>query len=461
MNRAMVENLIAGEIKIVPHEGSIPPALFRFTSRRRQLKRADNAMFYQVEIFSLMAPVKACVYVKGNTQEASVRSIVTLWGTGALNALLSSGTQGSTPSTCPTLSEYSKDIYTPDGRYVKRLSLQEKTISVKDLKAYQSAMNVFCSKYGWKRLDEFNDVTFLETIVMDYKLRGRRGNKKEFSELKNTELSTARVKNILLIVSRVFEFAIDDRLITANPMHTAIHLLPGKNSEKSFAIIPVEVEARIFSDATLWDNDYLVYAMLLLLDLTGMRLGEAMALTASDIDFDSRIISVTKNIKDGKAAPTKTRTERIVPICSLLQKLLEPLVLTRRGYIFSLKGERPYSRSKYALPFESILGKVGLPKKKRQEGMIVLHSFRHSFISHLVAKNVSDTNISLITGHDTQTLSSMNMRYTQQLMEAFPHIIEAIESIYDQETTLRIEKTIDELMPEYWKKLVQESKKSK
>lgn len=453
MNKMILNNLIAGDIKLVSYEGDIPSSLYRFTSRFRSVK---NEKYYQVEVFSTDAPVKACFYVKGEDKEECIKNLLTLWGAGAFISLLSPETKGKSPSTCPTFSDYSKDIFTFDGRYAKRLTLQEKSVSVKDLKSYQSVINDFCAKYGKRHLDEFDDVNFLEKMVTEYKQKGRRGKRREFSDLKKNELSTARVKNILLVVSRVFDFAIDDRLITVNPIPTAIQMLPPKSNEKSFSIIPVELERRMFTEPSLWGNDYILYAMLLLLDLTGMRLGEAIALQHTDIDFERNAISVTKQYRDNSIVATKTRTERLVPMCSLLKQALEPLVI-RKGYLFSKDGSKPFTRIKYARHFEAILGRMGVLKKEKQEEKIVLHSFRHSFISHLVAKNVSDTNISLITGHDTQKISSMNMRYTQQLMESFPHIIEAMESIYDDVTKQKIAETTDYLMPEYWKTLVKRS----
>ena len=46
----------------------------------------------------------------------------------------------------------------------------------------------------------------------------------------------------------------------------------------------------------------------------------------------------------------------------------------------------------------------------------------------------------------------MNLRYTAQLREAYPAIIEAIDSFFSTEETEAIEKALDTLCPRWWKK---------
>lgn len=421
-----------------------PPLNFiRFTGRKRHVDTL-NACFFQLEIYSSVKPIKITTYVKGTTKEMALCSVNALWALGQLSILTSPSDKEISPDAV-LFKDYAQDIYAENGRYHSRAKLKGKKIAQKQLKEYQSIVNDFSLKYGEHLLSEFNDIHLLEKIVKDYIEHGRRGSARNHSSYKGKQLSPKRVKNILNTVSLVFVFAVEDGLINDNPLRKAIMLLPS-SSEKTYAIIPTNIENDMFANHHFW-TDYLSFSLLLLLDLTGVRVGEALALKNTDIDFLEHRISITKSYVNGNVSSTKTQTSRIVPMSHLLEYVITPLTL-KSGYLFSFTGDVPFSRGKIARAFDKVMDGLGLSKQQRQRKMIVLHSFRHSFISHMVAKNISDTNISLITGHDTMKLSIMNMRYTQQLNEAFPAIIAAIDSIFNEETTKAIKATADLLRPD-------------
>ncbi|SFX82905.1 site-specific integrase [Ruminococcus sp. XPD3002] len=141
---------------------------------------------------------------------------------------------------------------------------------------------------------------------------------------------------------------------------------------------------------------------------TGMRIGEALALEWSDINFDSGTVQIRKNVvlvKDrdenrGKSYKyikqnPKTRSgSRIVP----LNKAATQALISLRGingkfkYVFATKtGKRIHPRSIDRM-FRCILKKSGL------EGVGV-HSLRHTFASRLFAKGVDVKTVSDLLGH--------------------------------------------------------------
>ena len=99
------------------------------------------------------------------------------------------------------------------------------------------------------------------------------------------------------------------------------------------------------------------------------------------------------------------------------------------------------------------MDEVGLTKPIRVKESYVIHSLRRNFISSLVAAGVSDALISLITGHDTVKLSSMNLRYSELLDEAVPSLIEKIDGIFDGETVDRIKSVALSLCPYIWRRV--------
>ena len=351
-----------------------------------------------------------------------------------------------------TIREVCKDVYTENGRYRRRWEMLGNTADMSEIRSRQNIIDRIVKRYGRVTEEEFMKASFWEDVVSYLLKSGRVGRKKEGSDIPGKGLSRKTVSNMVGYLSICFDFAVSDALISFNPVQRfATPLLSGKAGHKSYSAFPEEIELRIMSEIAQY-KDYITYAMYVILDLTGMRISEAMALTADSIDFEGHFIRIEKQIPKGKLKKTKTRTERYVPMGRLVEYALRPLVFGKKGsFLFGLSG-KPYTRIKYSRALDRILAKFGFPKAKQEALGYVLHSFRHSFISHMVAKNISDQNISLITGHDTQRLSAMNARYTSQLKESFPQIIAAIDDIYDEKTTQQIISNLDLLCPSSWKK---------
>ena len=121
--------------------------------------------------------------------------------------------------------------------------------------------------------------------------------------------------------------------------------------------------------------------------------------------------------------------------------------------VFSLDGKRPFSHGKFYTAFLKAMDGVGLTKPIRVKNHYVIHSCRRNFVSSLVAAGVSDALISLITGHDTVKLSSMNLRYSELLDEAVPSLVDTIDGIFDAETVARIRSNTYDLCPYIWRRI--------
>ena len=330
-----------------------------------------------------------------------------------------------------------QDLFAPGGRYAEMKELQGKPVNDRELKAMSTILENFLEQYGDLSTTDLCKQAMQLSIVKEMRYNGRYGKKKAGSTCEGNELASSTVRNRLLVVSRAFECLREDGEIDVNPIRKALQLLPGKAESRSFQPLPRDLYVQILSTPSIW-TDFFALAMIVLLCETGLRIGEAEALQVKHIDLKNRVIRIEQALKKGgKIGATKTRSTREVPMSALVIKAICPLLVGKadEDFVFSVDGKKPFTRIKYARALNNALTATGMSLEEQQRRGYCLHSCRHWFISGLVSKNVSDANISLITAHDTTRLSTMNLRYTAQLREAYPAIIEAIDSFFTPEET--------------------------
>lgn len=130
--------------------------------------------------------------------------------------------------------------------------------------------------------------------------------------------------------------------------------------------------------------------------LTGLRKGELIALVDTDIDFDNRVLSVTKSWSklDG-LGPTKNSTNRYVPISIELEKLLR-----------ELKAEAQFREGRLLVPHHDWLYDDAAKVQKEFFKEICItrikfHDLRATFITQMLLKGVALAKVMKIVGHST------------------------------------------------------------
>lgn len=143
-----------------------------------------------------------------------------------------------------------------------------------------------------------------------------------------------------LILSLICGYAVESGDIEYSPCD---HVTVPKNLPKSRReAASTEDEQRVKDTADVWLLPYLIL-------YTGLRRGEALALTYNDIDRENWVIYITKSVYhvDGKPFIKRPKTEkgnRTVPILDPLKKVLPE---QGSGYLFSIDGgEPPLSEAK-------------------------------------------------------------------------------------------------------------------
>lgn len=159
------------------------------------------------------------------------------------------------------------------------------------------------------------------------------------------------------------------------------------------------------------ENDLVYKTLFSLLYFTGCRKGEAFALLWKDIDFNSKTISINKNItrkalnnKPFAVVTTKTGLNRTILISDNLIQLLQELYksyenITPNSYVFG--GNYPLAENTVNRRFYHYIKLSEVPK-------IHIHCLRHSHASLLIENGENIVAIAKRLGHTSieQTLNT-------------------------------------------------------
>ena len=150
---------------------------------------------------------------------------------------------------------------------------------------------------------------------------------------------------------------------------------------------------------------------------TGVRRGEALALTFEDVDYVKRTISITKawNKKDFRDISPKTPSSvRTIPICNqAFESILTMKEHHRKGRIFS--GDHPLPPVSMDRHKKDAIEKSGVP-------YIRTHDFRHSFVSLMINRGANISMVSQYVGHSS----------TQTTLDVYAHFFpETLKSVID------------------------------
>lgn len=126
--------------------------------------------------------------------------------------------------------------------------------------------------------------------------------------------------------------------------------------------------------------------------MSGCRSGELMALSWSDVDFEAKILSISKqwNSKFG-FGPTKTQKTRVVPISDDLLLFLKELKLKRTNE-FILPRLKEWEHGEQARVMREFCKTIGITE-------ISFHDLRATFITNLLSRGVPLAQVMAIVGH--------------------------------------------------------------
>lgn len=174
-----------------------------------------------------------------------------------------------------------------------------------------------------------------------------------------------------------------------------------------------------------------IYYLLLVLFRTGLRVGEALALTWEDIDFERLELKTYRRFSGDKGlfSPPKTKTSiRTIPISKSLSDVLLQLKVDQEKELSQLNISNNHCQIfydfRYGVPSNSAINKSlkHLLEKLSIQSRMTATGARHTYGSYLLAKGVDIWVVARLMGHKDIT----------QLIETYGHALtEVINKEYE------------------------------
>lgn len=149
---------------------------------------------------------------------------------------------------------------------------------------------------------------------------------------------------------------------------------------------------------------------------TGIRIGELLALTWDDVDFDKNLLNIRHTLnpfvddeRDILQSPKTNSSKRIIPLSSTLIDYLKKLKKKSKSkFIISTRTNGYVSIRNYQRTFEAILKKCNIKPRN-------FHSLRHTFATRALETGMDVKTLSEILGHKNASIT-LN-RYSHSMFD--------------------------------------------
>ncbi len=243
----------------------------------------------------------------------------------------------------------------------------------------------------------------------------------------NSGLAVSTVNLIITIVQSSLKTAF---LLGKVKEYTADKIKRPKLKQKSVSCFSVAEQKKI-EQAVMADKRKKMRGVIICF-YTGLRIGELLALTWEDIDFQKGLLTVNKTCHDGKTEsgfgqiadePKTESSKRIIPVPKQLLRTLKELKRAEKSkHVVSVDG-KPVTVRSYQKSFELLLKKYRMPHKG-------FHSLRHTFATRALECGMDVKTLSEILGHKNATVT-LN-RYAHSLLEHKSNMMNKLGKLFLQ-----------------------------
>ena len=255
------------------------------------------------------------------------------------------------------------------------------------------------------------------------------------SEKQLSQRTLSLIKSVLV---QMYDYAMEMKLVESNPARNAkLPRQPRKIDDGDHKVIPIAQREQLLKAAA---DDPIMCPIITTLMLTGMRIGEVLALQWKHIDFVNRTITIQQSLTRELEFDAQGKTEKMqaalgITKTSCSRRVLQApdLVLTRlqewmryvakmknglkvlvpEGFVFistRTMGMRTYSG--FRSSFRHFLDRNGFENER-----INLHRFRHTYASMLLEQEINPKVVQKLLGHrDVRTTLGV---YTHVVPEVF------------------------------------------
>jgi len=215
--------------------------------------------------------------------------------------------------------------------------------------------------------------------------------------IKQDGAGTKTLNHLITVLRIIFGYAAKSHIIEDNPMAN-IELFSVKAVEKG--ILSRDELVRLFSgnSGAVWRSK-MHYALNLTALMTGMRLGEILALKYEMVKPSVITVAYSWSESDQLKCPKNGKTRKI-PISENLYRLLHSLNEGREpsDFIFS-HGDKPIGHKSVYKQYYRALESIGIDSLHRKELNLTFHSYRHQFNTMLLESGIAPETVRLLTGH--------------------------------------------------------------
>ena len=245
--------------------------------------------------------------------------------------------------------------------------------------------------------------------------------KKVKSELVKRGLCTTTINDTLVLLRCLFKSAVNDKIISESPCKGIANL---KRKEAAAAqtihrALTIEEQEAFFNEAKASCWYYELYSFLI---QTGLRVGEAAALTWKDVDLNKRVIHVRKsldrvsNTKWVIDTPKTKTSVRDIPISRGIEKtLLEQKAKSSIARIDNIVFTSPYGDYIKHTSVNNCI--TNILKKLDEKGTPIehfsVHALRDTFATRCIEQGMNPQTLKTILGH-----SSLSMT-----MDLYAHVL--------------------------------------
>lgn len=220
---------------------------------------------------------------------------------------------------------------------------------------------------------------------------------------------TKTVTNLRQTLNQMFNMAVENDLIYKNIAKNIEVPVFGKKEKRT--ITPDEKNAIAAADFTLKERAF-VYLCL----YAGLRRGEALALSAGDIDFKCNSIKISKtlifknNIPEIKHTPKTKSSIRTVPLSEPLKSTLKEYMSTLTGVqLFSSPNNALMTETAYRRMWQRILKKINAEIKAEKplavDSDLTAHILRHTFATTLFYAGIDVKTAQKLLGHSSVAIT--------------------------------------------------------
>ncbi len=282
---------------------------------------------------------------------------------------------------------------------------------VKKTKGY--SINITFDEFQKIYFKEYGKTDIKKSTAYNYKTTVKNHINPKFKNIKVKDITTQQINDFLLnlklknsskkktkiVFSSIMEYAKKLKIIDYNPVHDSKYKLKDENIENednknTDNYLEKEDYEKLKKIVEVYSNfNILIYFLM----YSGMRMGEALALTWNDIDFNNNEIRINKTLSyaEKETYISTPKTENSIREINIPKKVIDKLKehkIQQEKLIANCNGTFKHKELVFTSPIGNYYDKSNMNTqfkkllKKNNIKIITIHGIRHTVVSLLIDK---------------------------------------------------------------------------